>query len=364
MFLQRINILHYKNYSKASAVFQHKFNLVNGFNGSGKTNLIDVIHYLCLCKSYFTRSDADIVQHGETSFRLEGTFEVDGAQHEVVCKFYNPKKEFSRDGNVYERLSDHIGFVPVVMIAPDDIDIIHNGSEERRRFLDAAISQVNNEYLRHLMAYNKILLQRNTALKQTAGGGKLDHTLINVLNGQLAPHGNRLFAERQKFLSAFAPVFSAIYHRLSGEKEAAEVTYVSQLTEYDHLHLLMNSLRDDVEAQRTTTGIHKDDIRLMLSGFPVKETGSQGQIKSFLIALKLAQYKMMLELTGKKSILLLDDIFEKLDKRRLEVLFDILSTDDFDQIFITDADEYRSREFCEENLESFGHYYVQDNKIE
>lgn len=363
MFLTNINILNYKNYNSVSASFEHKFNLVNGLNGSGKTNLIDAIYYLCLCKSYFTRSDNEVVKQGESYFRLDGNFSSDISNDLITAKFTAQKKEFFRNNNLYDRLSDHIGLFPVVMIAPDDIGIINDGSEERRRFLDTAIAQVDREYLQKLIIYNKLIQQRNIVLKNYGVTGKLDRTLINVLNNQIAGESDFIFRGRKNYLASFSDIFSQLYYLISGEKENAFIEYQSQLDESDHLHLLMNTLKDDMQAQRTTTGIHKDELRLLVNEFPVRDKGSQGQIKSFLIALKLAQYKMMLMLSQKRSILLLDDIFEKLDKKRLEVLFHILEDDDYSQIFITDADERRSVEFFEEHIEQFGHFHIDNNII-
>lgn len=364
MFLSGIHILHYKNYGEASVVFKNKFCLINGLNGSGKTNLIDAIHYLCLCKSYFTRSDVNVVNHGSEFFRLDGDFVLGEEKLTITCKFTKQKKEFFNNGVVYDRLSDHIGKIPVVMVAPDDIGIINDGSEERRRFLDTAIAQINNTYLQTLITYNKILMQRNTILKNYGISGHLDETLLNVLNHQLAENGDFIFVERKKYLDSFLPVFAQLYSLISEEKEEGGIEYVSQLQTVGHLHLLMTSLKDDMQAQRTSTGIHKDDIRFSINALMLRDIGSQGQIKSFLIALKLAQFKMMFLLTGEKAILLLDDVFEKLDKRRLEVLFKILSTEEFIQIFITDADEHRSFEFCIEHLKVFDHIHVNNNVIQ
>lgn len=362
VFLRSVNILNYKNYNTVSVAFEHKFNLINGLNGSGKTNLIDAIYYLCLCKSYFTRPDSEVITHGSSFFRLDGVFATEKKDY-VTCKFTLQKKEFLFNNVLYDRLSDHIGKFPVVMVAPDDIGIINDGSEERRRFLDTAIAQVNHEYLQRLMLYNKLLLQRNTVLKSYGISGNIDTTLINVLNNQLATEGDFIYRERKKYLLEFSTVFAQLYYLISGEKEAGKIEYHSQLDEYDHLQLLADSLREDMQAQRTTTGIHKDDLRLLVNDYPVREKGSQGQIKSFLIALKLAQYSRMFELTGNKSILLLDDIFEKLDKNRLEVLFEILGSENYSQIFITDADERRSLDFFEENLELFSHFHINNNQI-
>lgn len=363
MLLRSIRLLHYKNYASAQAEFHHTFNLINGRNGGGKTNLIDAIHYLCLCRSYFTRSDAQVMQHGASFFRLDGDFVVDGKPASVTVKYQSGKKEVLRNDVPYDRLADHIGMLPVAMIAPDDIAIINDGSEERRRFLDSAIAQVNRDYLQRLIRYNKILAQRNALFKQALQGIKPDATVIGILNHQLAEDGNAIHAQRSAYLETFIPVFRSIYTRVAGGEEEADITYQSQLRDQDHLHLLMTSERDDRAAGRTTTGIHKDDLLLQVKGHPVRETGSQGQIKSFLIALKLAQCKRMQAIDGKDSILLLDDIFEKLDKQRLEVLFTMLQEDTFGQIFITDADTQRSMQFCKDHLHDFGHYSVTDAVI-
>lgn len=364
MLLRRINLLNYKNYGTISVGFNHKFNLINGLNGSGKTNLIDSIHYLCLCKSYFTRSDNNVVRHGEPYFRIDGTFDLSGKETRIICKFTGVKKEFFRDDVPYDKLAGHIGFIPVVMIAPDDIDIINGGSEERRRFLDAAISQLNQQYLQRLIRYNKVLTQRNALLKQFTATGSLDRTLIEVLDTQLSADGDFIAAERKTYLIQFSEQFGALYSRISGENEAGEVVYVSQISHKPLSELLKESYRDDLAAGRTTMGIHKDDLKLLVKDHAVKETGSQGQIKSFLIAMKIAQCQLMEQLQDKKSIMLLDDVFEKLDKNRLAVLFDIFAEPTYEQVFITDADENRSYAFCATHFGDFGHFKVSNNNIE
>lgn len=360
MFLRSIRLLHYKNYTSAQAEFRHSFTLINGRNGSGKTNLIDAIHYLCLCKSYFTRSDAQVMQHGADFFRIDGKLDIDGRSLDISCRVQAGKKEVLKNDVPYDRLADHIGLLPVAMIAPDDIAIINDGSEDRRRFLDQAIAQQNPLYLKRLIYYNKVLAQRNALLRQSAGGGHLDATILSGLNGQLAADGTYIYAERKQYLTRFTPIFSRIYDQVAGGAEEAEIRYESQLHTGDLLALLATSERDDRFSGRTGAGVHKDDITLLVKGYPVRETGSQGQIKSFLIALKLAQCLLMEQQDGRKSILLLDDIFEKLDKQRLEVIFTILRDPAFGQIFITDADTTRSMEFCREHLPGFGHFVVED----
>lgn len=366
MYLSHLQILNYKNYRSAAFYFDRKFTLITGENGAGKTNLIDAVHYLCLCKSYFTRQDALICNHGTQFFRLDGEFISGGEKTHITGKYQQTqteiKKEFLRNGVAYDRLSDHIGLFPVVMITPHDIEIIRDGSEGRRRFLDTAISQVDYEYLRRLMRYNKILQQRNSLLKNTFG--TKDDALLEALNRQLAPEGDAIFEARRNFLSEFTSVFSDMYKKISGDKEEPGLQYVSQLHDHVYIDLLKNSVRDDLDAGRTTKGIHRDDLQFTIDGFSLKETGSQGQVKSFLIAIKLAQHKMILGKTGKKSILLLDDIFEKLDQKRLSILFSLLTSADYEQVFITDADTFRSMRFMEENSLLFSHVNISDGKIQ
>ena len=364
MLLRRINLLNYKNYGTVSVAFDHKFNLINGLNGSGKTNLMDSIYYLCLCKSYFTRSDNNVVKHDSPYFRIDGFFDVSGKETQITCKFTGAKKEFFKDNVQYDRLADHIGLIPVVMIAPDDIAIINSGSEERRRFVDTAIAQLNPEYLSRLIHYNKVLQQRNAVLKHYVNTGNLDNTLVEVFDKQLAGDGDYIYNERKLYLDRFADVFSAHYRKISGDNESCSIVYVSQLHDDNLMALLKTSLRDDLAAGRTTMGIHKDDLKLFVKGYPVRDTGSQGQIKSFLIAMKIAQCKLMEQLQQKKSIMLLDDVFEKLDKERLAVLFEIFAEPSFEQIFITDADEKRGWDFCNAQFGEFGHFRVSDNNIE
>ncbi|MBC8046445.1 MAG: DNA replication and repair protein RecF, partial [Fimbriimonadaceae bacterium] len=302
--------MNYKNYRNIEIVFDHPFILINGDNGAGKTNLIDAVHYLCICKSYFTRQDDVIVHHKENFFRLDGDFDSGEENFSITCKYQkDKKKEFFKNDLLYDKLSEHVGLIPVVMIAPGDIEIINGGSEERRRFIDAAIAQIDHAYLRFVIEYNKILAQRNSLLKQFYLNGRNDDTLMNVLNNQLAERGNKIYARRKKFIDDFKADFITLYKLFSSDAEHPDLKYESQLTEHDHLNLLLHSKKQDAESQRTTFGIHKDDLKFSVDSFALKESGSQGQIKSFLIALKLVLAKMMYNTTQKKPILLLDDVF-------------------------------------------------------
>lgn len=360
MFLRSLQLLHYKNYSAARVAFGQKFTLINGRNGSGKTNLIDAVHYLCLCKSYFTRSDAQVMQHGNDFFRIDGSVVFEDRELDITCKYQHNRKEVLKNGVGYDRISDHIGLLPVAMIAPDDIAIINDGSDERRRFLDQAIAQQNRVYLQRLMHYNRVLAQRNALLKQASAGLRPDTAVLSSLNALLVADGTYVFEERKAWIAQFMPIFCRLYDQIAGGSESAEILYLSQLDQTPLDQLLEQYEREDMASGRTGTGIHKDDLLLLVKGYPVRETGSQGQIKSFLIALKLAQCLLMQQQSGRKSMLLLDDIFEKLDKHRLEVIFTILQEPAFGQILITDADTTRSMQFCREHLPAFGHIEVSD----
>lgn len=364
MFLKSLHILNFKNYGEAFLSFSEKFILLNGDNGSGKTNLLDAIYFLCLCKSYFTRQDSLLPHSGSTFFRLDGTFRMEEKDCAITCKYRDGRKEFYRNDVLYNRLSDHIGLIPAVMIAPDDTQMISGPPDLRRRFLDAAMAQTDPAYLHSLLQYNKILMQRNSLLKKAAAEDKPDLTLVQVLNSQLAAEGNRIYTARKSYIEIFRGIFQELYVELSDSRDAVEIRHVSQLEGNDHLHLLMHTLRDDLRAGRTTTGIHRDDLELTLDGRPLRERGSQGQIKSCLLALKLAQFRMILNLKQKNPVLLLDDIFEKLDRNRLEKLFSILHTDAFTQVFLTDADADRSRDLCASHVHNFSTFLVRDGKIE
>lgn len=338
MWLQQLSLLHFKNYDEANLHFLPGVNAFTGMNGSGKTNLLDAIHYLSLCKSYFNPVDSQQIKKGGDFFMVQGTFEKDNAQDIVACALKrNQKKQFKRNKKDYQRLADHIGLYPLVMITPNDSSIITEGSEERRRFVDNVISQTDIQYLDDLIAYNKYLANRNSLLKQAIK----DEELVKVYNELMAITGNKIFDKRRAFMALFIPLFQAHYQFITDGAEAVELRYESQLLEGPFEQLLQDAWQKDVLMERSTVGIHKDDLHFAIDGLPMKKFGSQGQQKSFLIALKLAQYKYLHEAKGYKPLLLLDDIFDKLDDRRTHKLMQVVSEEGFGQLFITDTNAER-----------------------
>lgn len=338
MYLQQLSFLNFKNYAEAELTLTDGVNAFVGNNGAGKTNLLDAVHYLSLCKSYFNPIDSQQIKQGADFFMINGTFQRNGSKEVVACGLKrNQKKQFKRNKKDYQRLADHIGLLPLVMISPYDISIIIEGSEERRKFIDNVISQTDNQYLDELIAYNKYLGNRNSMLKQIADTGRYDPDLLAVMDEQLIASGTRIFRKRREFMEAFTPVFNQHYSFISGDAERVELIYESQLLNDDFAGLLKKSLERDRVLERTTTGIHKDDLQFNIHGMSMKKFGSQGQQKSFLIALKLAQYSFLTQKKGFKPLLLLDDIFDKLDEGRVTKLMQMVSNHDFGQVFITDT---------------------------
>ncbi len=350
MWLKQLSLLNFKNYAESTLTFLPEVNAFTGDNGAGKTNLLDAIHYLSLCKSYFNPIDSQHIKKGEEWFMVQGEFERDERTEAISCSLKrNQKKQFKRNKKDYPRLADHIGQFPLVMISPNDSEIITEGSEERRRFVDNVISQTDNRYLDTLIAYNKILLQRNMLLKSIKERGVFDVGLLEVLNMQLVEVGERIYMRRKQFMADFTPAFQRHYTYLTDQAEEVSLVYESPLHQHDFLTLLNTCLDKDRVLERTTQGIHKDDLLFTIHGeMPLKKFGSQGQQKSFLIALKLAQYTFLQEQKQFRPLLLLDDIFDKLDDRRTKKLMKMVSDDEFGQIFITDTDADRIREIFDE----------------
>ncbi|GAC1307677.1 MAG: DNA replication and repair protein RecF [Mucilaginibacter sp.] len=342
MYLKQLSVINFKNYAEAGLSFSEGVNVFTGDNGAGKTNLLDAIHYLSLCKSYFNPIDSQQIKQDADFFIINGNFNRNGHKEAVSCGVKrNQKKQFKRNKKDYQRLADHIGLFPLVMVSPYDISIIIEGSEERRKFIDNVISQTDNSYLDELITYNKVLANRNALLKLIADTGRYDPHLLEVLDEQLTTSGNLIFEKRKAFMASFTEIFNDHYSFLSEDAEQVEMVYESQLLTCDFTALLKRSVEKDRALERTTNGIHKDDLVFAIHGMPMKKFGSQGQQKSFLIALKLAQYSFLNHQNGFKPILLLDDIFDKLDDKRVTKLMQMISNHDFGQVFITDTSESR-----------------------
>ena len=345
LLLKDISLVQFKNYSQATFRFRERIVGICGNNGVGKTNLLDALYYLCFTKSYFARSDQQNVYKGAAGFRIEGNFEKEGEPIQVVCILReNGKKEFSANSETYEKFSSHIGRFPCVIIAPDDVQIITGGSEERRRFLDALLSQLDAAYLQSLIEYNKILQQRNSFLKSLAERRVPDKSLLDVYDGQLIRPGTYVFEKRQAFLLDLLPLVQRFYTEIAGMEEPVDLVYESQLLNSPLRDLLHRSHEKDLLLQRTSAGIHKDDIGVSFSGQPFKAMASQGQRKSLLFALKLAEYETLKTAKGFPPLLLMDDVFEKLDELRMHNLLDKVCLRDEGQIFITDTHPGRIRQ--------------------
>jgi DNA replication and repair protein RecF len=342
MWLKNITLLNFKNYASAELNFAKTVNAFVGNNGAGKTNLLDAIHYLCLCKGYFNPIDSQQIKSEEDLFLIQGDFDRKEKNEKITCGLKrSQKKQFKRNKKEYDKLANHIGLFPLVMISPYDVNIILDGSEERRRFIDNVISQTDAHYLDELIVYNRHLLNRNALLKQVAQTRKLDVSLLEILNSQLIHSGQRIFEKRKQFMLDFIPLFNKHYSFITDDAESVALIYQSQLNEEAFEQLLNKSIEKDKLLERTTTGIHKDDLLFTLANMPLKRFGSQGQQKSFIIALKLAQYAYLQKYKGFKPILLLDDIFDKLDDLRVRKLMEMVSHHDFGQIFITDTGKER-----------------------
>jgi DNA replication and repair protein RecF len=340
--LQHISLIQFRNYIQHNFQFTKNIIGICGRNGVGKTNLLDAIYYLSFSKSYFNRSDSSNVNHDLQGFRIEGNYVVNLQNINVTCIVReNNKKEFLFNKDEYKKLSEHIGKLPCVMIAPDDIELITGSSELRRKFIDVILAQTNENYLQHLIAYNNLLQQRNSLLKQYNITGNLDDVLFNIITEQLAVKGTMIFEIRQLFLQDFIPTILSSYQQIANTNDALVCNYQSQLFSNNFLQLLQQNLQTDMALQRTSIGIHKDDIEILMGSNKFKLEASQGQRKSLLFAFKLSEWKTIRQKKGLAPILLLDDVFEKLDADRMQNLLQIVSSQGDAQIFITDTHKER-----------------------
>ena len=350
MFLEQLKLTDFKNYSSASLNFSEKINCFIGNNGAGKTNILDAIYYLSFCKSYFNPLDQQNIRHHCDIFAIHGQYRRNGDHDQVSCiQKKQHKKSFRYNKKEYERLADHIGKIPLVMISPYDRDLINEGSEIRRKFIDGVLSQFDPLYLDTLLQYNKILLQRNTLLRQFAESNRHDPGLVELWDSQLAKYGQILYEKRIDFLTTFTPIFQHYYTIVAGSEEKVEIIYESSLSSTSLAESLKATYDRDRQLRYTSTGTHKDELTFLINGFPLKKFGSQGQQKSFVIAIKLAQFDFTRNILGFKPILLFDDIFDKLDDQRVSQIIQLVGDDSFGQVFITDTQEQRIRRLFEES---------------
>ena len=344
MLLEKLTLLNYKNYQEAQWAPGPGLNALTGLNGSGKTNLLDALYYLALTKSYQQTTDAQNVRHGQALFTIQAVYTHQQETFKVMAGWQSGKKKVLKvNGVPYERVSQHIGRFPVVYISPDDGELIKEGSEVRRRFFDSLLSQINASYLQNLLAYNRTLKQRNSLLKQTLPGHMPDADLLGLYDEQVVALAQQLHTVRQAFIKKFMPVFEKHYAFLSQEAEALSLHYESTVAAPNWPEQFAAARPKDLMLQRTTKGVHKDDYHLRINGHALKKYGSQGQQKSCIIALKLAQFDVLQQEKGFKPLLLLDDIFDKLDELRIAQLMEMVSGQAFGQIFLTDARPERTQ---------------------
>jgi DNA replication and repair protein RecF len=335
MQIKKLSLINFKNYSEVSFSLHPKLNCFVGNNGEGKTNLLDAVYYLCMCKSYFNTTDQYSIRTDEEFMLIQADFNRNDKEEEITCGLQkNKKKQFRRNKKEYQRLNDHIGLLPVVMVSPSDIQLISEGSEERRKYINSVISQYDKIYLDNTIKYNKVLIQRNKILKEAANKSA-QTDLLDIYDNQLLELGNAIHLERVRFIEKFTPVFDHYYNLISDAKERVELIYQSQLNDNDFADLLQNSRKKDLMLQFTTVGVHKDDLVLNLDKAHIKLIGSQGQQKTYLVALKLAQFDFLKSVNETLPLLLLDDIFDKFDGNRVRQILKLVADDSFGQIFIT-----------------------------
>ena len=340
--IKKINITQFKNYESGRFEFEENVVGICGKNGIGKTNLLDSIYYCCFTKSYFSGNENMIIENGKDGFRVEGFFYNNEASNKIICiNKSNAKKEFSLNDVPYDKLSQHIGLLPCVMIAPDDIQLINGGSELRRKFMDTVLCQLDKDYMQSLIHYNKILLQRNSYLKKDFNGQKFDYALLDIFDEQLIVHGNIIYAKRKTFTTELSQLVQEFYKKISEAEEEIELVYESHLNEQSLLDLFKQNRERDRMLQRTSKGIHRDDLQFSMHQLQFKTIASQGQKKSLLFAMKLAEYEIIKTTKGFYPILLLDDFFEKLDETRMNNLLKIVCIENRGQVFITDTHKSR-----------------------
>lgn len=354
MILNTLSLVNYKNFESQVFDFDKKINCFVGANGIGKTNALDAIYHLAFGKSYFNPVALQNIKHGEEFFVVEGNFTKNERNEKIIVSLKRgQKKVIKRNGKAYDKFSEHIGFIPLVIISPADRDLIIEGSDTRRKFIDSVISQSDKDYLASLIAYNKVLSQRNALLKYFALNNTFNADTLAIYNEQLATYGTEIFKKRDAFLKTFIPIFLQRYNAISLSNESINLTYKSDLFNDELGILLKEQLNKDKALQYTSVGTHKDDLVFLIDGYPIKKFGSQGQQKSFLIALKLAQFDFIKQQSGVSPILLLDDIFDKLDENRVAQIISLVDNDHFGQIFISDTHPDRTENIVKQIHQSY-----------
>ncbi|VBB43520.1 DNA replication and repair protein RecF [uncultured Paludibacter sp.] len=361
MRLNSLSILNYKNVLQADLEFPSKINCFVGNNGMGKTNLLDAIYYLSFCKSHSNVIDSQNINHNADFFLIQGKYTLGNSEEEIYCGMKRrQKKQFKRNKKEYERLSDHIGLLPLVLVSPKDDELISEGSDERRKFLDGVISQYDKAYLSALLHYNHALKQRNALLKSDNIN---DNSLFEIWEDLMATHGSHIYEKRKVFIEEFVPIFQKIYAFVSGGKENISLIYTSHLEKSDLKSTLLQNRERDKIVGYSTNGIHKDELEMMLDEYPIKRVGSQGQNKTYLISLKLAQFDFLKRIHGIAPILLLDDIFDKLDAGRVKKIVELVADEHFGQIFISDTNRKHLDEILAQINQSFTVFEVVDGEV-
>ncbi len=354
MYLKKLSLFNYKNFSEANFAFDDKINCFIGKNGIGKTNVLDAIYHLAIGKSYFNPLAVQNIKHNEEFFVIDGIFEKQQRLEQIICSLKKgSKKILKRNGKVYDKFSDHIGFIPLVIISPADNDLIIDGSETRRKFIDSVISQLDANYLTQLIQYHKIISQRNALLKYFALNQVFETDTLYIYNEQLNVYGQYIFEKRKAFLEEFVPIFNKHHQNITSSEETVQIKYESHLFDKNLKTLLEENINKDRMLHFTSVGIHKDDLMFEIDNYPIKKFGSQGQQKSFLIALKLAQFEFVKKQSGEKPILLFDDIFDKLDEFRVQKIVSMVDNEDFGQIFISDTHLERTENIVKSTHQSY-----------
>ena len=352
--IQQLKLVQFRNYVQMNFEFTHRIVGIVGSNGTGKTNLLDALYYLSFTKSYFNRPDAQNVHHAHEGLRIEGLYNFHEQPTLITCILReNLKKEFYFDEELYTKMSQHIGKIPCVMIAPDDVQIITGSSEERRKLMDSLLCQIYSPYLKFLIQYNKILLQRNSLLKNAAETGQLDLVLLETLNGQLMENGQPIYNYRKNLMNELLPTIIKLYNHLAQNNDQIDIQYQSQLDQDSFENLLLHSFPRDKAVLRTSVGIHKDDLIITIQGQSFKQEASQGQRKSLLFALRFAEWQFIKNSKGFSPILLMDDIFEKLDEQRMIQLLDWVINSTDGQVFITDTHKERVADLLGKYLSAY-----------